>query len=100
MPLCRTYISFVAGLAQQNLLTFTLASGLGIGIWNAILVGLGYLLSANWRLVMVYYDKYKFLMLGAFVLAVVAYILLKCYFGKKEAQALAEVQEKNEKWVE
>ena len=49
---------------------------------------------------MVYYDKYKFLMLGAFVLAVVAYILLKRYFGKKEAQALAEVQEKNEKWVE
>ena len=100
VPLCRTYISFVAGLAQQNLLTFTLASGLGISIWNAILVGLGYLLSANWRLVMVYYDKYKFLMLGAFVLAVVAYILLKRYFGKKEAQALAEVQEKNEKWVE
>lgn len=27
VPLCRTYISFVAGLGQQNLIAFTLASG-------------------------------------------------------------------------
>ena len=40
-------------------------------MWNAILVGLGYLLSANWQIVMVYYNKYKVFMLLGAVLAVV-----------------------------
>ncbi len=91
VPLCRTYISFVAGLAQQNLLGFTLASAAGIGVWNALLVGMGYVLSANWRMVMDYYDKYKFFMLGMVVIGVAAYILIKRYLNKKEAQALAEL---------
>ena len=30
IPLCRTYISFVAGLAEQNILVFTAASAAGI----------------------------------------------------------------------
>ena len=38
-----------------------------------------------------YYDKYKFFMLGMVVIGVAAYILIKRYLNKKEAQALAEL---------
>ena len=96
MPLCRTYISFVAGLAQQNIALFSAASAAGIGVWNAILVGLGYLLSANWQIVMVYYNKYKVFMLLGAVLAVAAYILLKRYLDRREEQALARARQAEE----
>ena len=87
IPLCRTYISFVAGLAQQNILVFTAASVVGIGAWNAVLVGFGYMLSSNWRVVASYYDRFKWLMLIGAVLLIAAYILLKKYFNKKEKEA-------------
>ena len=96
MPLCRSYISFVAGLAQQNIALFSAASAAGIGVWNAILVGLGYLLSANWQIVMVYYNKYKVFMLLGAVLAVAAYILLKRYLDRREEQALARARQAEE----
>ena len=96
VPLCRTYISFVAGLAQQNIALFSVASAAGIGVWNAILVGLGYLLSANWQIVMVYYNKYKVFMLLGAVLAVAAYILLKRYLDRREEQALARARQAEE----
>ena len=96
VPLCRTYISFVAGLGQQNLVAFTLASGAGIGVWNAILVGLGYILSANWTIVMAYYDKYKFLMLAGAAALVAAYIFIKRMVDKKEAAALAKYQQEQQ----
>ncbi|MBR3294742.1 MAG: DedA family protein [Clostridia bacterium] len=97
IPLCRTYISFVAGLAEQNILIFTAASAAGIGIWNAILVGLGYLLSSNWQIVAQYYDKFKWVMLFGAILLVVAYILLKRYFNKKEDEALERAKLEEEK---
>lgn len=63
IPICRTYIAFIAGAAGQSLLTYLLSSFVGITIWNAILIGLGYLLRENWDTVGVYYARYKDIML-------------------------------------
>ncbi len=87
VPLCRTYISFAAGISKQNVTVFTLFSAIGITVWNTILIGFGYVLSANWQVVMVYYDKYKLVMLALAALLVGLYIFLKVLAGRKEKQA-------------
>ena len=42
IPLCRTYISFVAGVYRYRFINFVFSSSLGIFIWNLLFVGLGY----------------------------------------------------------
>ncbi len=97
IPLCRTYISFIAGLAKQDLGTFLGASTIGIAIWNALLVWAGYLLSENWQAVGEYYGKYKYAMLAIIVLGIFTYILLKRMMGKKEEEAIAQARERRRK---
>ena len=45
IPAIRQLISIPAGLARMNILKFVAFTGLGAGVWNAVLAGLGYLLS-------------------------------------------------------
>lgn len=59
IPICRTYIAFIAGAAGQSLFTYLISSFAGITVWNAILIGLGYLLRENWDTAGVYYNRYK-----------------------------------------
>ena len=70
IPLCRTYISFVAGMSRQHLLRYLLSTAAGVTAWNFVLVGLGYLFAENWDAVSVYYDQYKMLLIPLFLLTV------------------------------
>ena len=56
VPLCRTYIGFVAGAVKQPLLSYLLCSAIGILFWNTILTGIGY-----------YFYQYRRVFLQAFV---------------------------------
>ena len=75
IPICRTYISVVAGLTRQKLSAFCLYSTMGIAVWNAVLIYLGYILEKNWASASGYYDSVKNYILPA-VLGVVALVLL------------------------
>ena len=59
VPLCRTYISFFAGIFKQSLLKYSFFSVIGIIIWNSILICGGYALADKWELISKYYDNYK-----------------------------------------
>jgi len=74
IPLCRTYISFFAGLFKQNFFKYSFYSILGILIWNIVLIMLGYVLVNNWVLVGKYYNKYKFIVL-LLILMILFFIL-------------------------
>lgn len=67
IPICRTYIAFIAGAAGQSYTVFIFSSFFGITIWNAILIGLGYFLRENWHLVEGYYTRYKDIILPLIV---------------------------------
>ena len=84
IPLCRTYISFVAGAYKQSLLSFVLSSSVGILVWNVALVGAGYLLGENWEKVVGYYDRFKWILLPIFALAAVLFIVKIRKAKKKE----------------
>ena len=47
IPVIRQLISIPAGLARMPLGKFTLFTGLGAGIWTAILAGIGYALGRS-----------------------------------------------------
>ncbi|MDF2473246.1 MAG: associated Golgi protein [Anaerocolumna sp.] len=59
IPICRTYIAFIAGAAGQKYPNFLLGSVIGITLWNTLLIGLGYLLHDKWKIVGNYYERYK-----------------------------------------
>lgn len=47
VPLARTFISIVAGVIKMNVIAFTIYSTIGISIWNACLILIGYIVGDN-----------------------------------------------------
>ncbi|BCN31999.1 DedA family protein [Anaeromicropila herbilytica] len=82
IPLCRTYIAFVAGAAKQNIITFLVSSLIGITVWNTILIGLGYTLRENWSNVGSYYHEYKAIFIPLIAFLIIILILRKKFFKK------------------
>ncbi len=59
IPLCRTYIGFVAGAMKQVPASYLLYSGFGILIWNTVLTGLGYYFYQYRSIFFYYFNQYK-----------------------------------------
>ena len=70
IPICRTYIGFVAGAAKLNYVTYITSSCIGISLWNSILIGLGYLFHDKWETVGSYYSQYKDIIVPLIVLVI------------------------------
>lgn len=73
IPICRTYIAFIAGAAGQKPVKFFSFSLFGIAIWNTVLIGIGYFLRENWDKAGMYYEQYKMFLIP---LLIVLFILL------------------------
>lgn len=73
IPLCRTYIGFVAGAMKQPISGYLLSSALGILLWNALLTSLGYYFYQYRELFFSYFNAYKkwIFIFGALVLFVI-----------------------------
>ncbi len=67
LPIVRTLISVPAGLARMPAPLFFAASALGALLWNAILVGAGYVLNEHYDLVEAALDPLTMLVLAAVV---------------------------------
>lgn len=81
IPGIRQLISLPAGLAKMNLLTFSLFTFLGAGIWNTILAFLGYIAEGKSDLIDQYSHEIGYGILGV-VLIVGAFYIYK-FFRKK-----------------
>lgn len=77
IPLCRTYIAFVAGAAGQTPSVYFPYSLLGITIWNSALLSFGYFLQDNWGAVSGYYARYKHYLLPILFCVIVMLLFLK-----------------------
>jgi membrane protein DedA with SNARE-associated domain len=71
VPLIRSVVSIPAGLARMPLGRFTLLTALGSGVWNAVFLGLGWLLGENWEQVEGHLAPVSKVMLGLVVLGLV-----------------------------
>jgi len=77
IPLCRTYIAFIAGSIRQPYGQFLTYSFLGITVWNCLLISLGYLLKTNWNEVQRYYEEYKLFLVVTAVIVAFVFIFAK-----------------------
>lgn len=77
IPICRTYISFVAGASRQRFWSYLLPTVLGVSIWNLALVGIGYALGEHWDQVLHWYQQYKMIVLPLMILFFGGMIFLK-----------------------
>lgn len=88
IPMFRTYVSFFAGLFKQSLFKYSLYSIVGITVWNAILITLGYYLSYKWELVESYYEKYKILFLIIIITLLIIFLIYKVYKKIKNTKTI------------
>lgn len=73
IPICRTYIAFVAGACGQSYSTYALFSCIGITIWNTLLLCLGYYFYNYREIFFFYFNKYKtiILVVGLLLIALI-----------------------------
>lgn len=88
IPLCRTYISFFAGMFKQNLFQYSLYSIIGILIWNVVLISFGYILMNRWELAGEFYNKYKLVLLFVASITLVLILFYKLYKKVKKAKTI------------
>ena len=81
IPGIRQLISIPAGLARMDLVTFSIYTTLGAGIWALILVMLGYFIGENQELLDAYLKQITLVVVG--VLAVLGFVYYK-YQTKKQ----------------
>lgn len=74
IPGVRHVISIPAGVSKMNVFEFSIFTLIGAGIWNSILIGLGYLLEKNWKLVYTYTEYVDLFMVFVLAIAIIYYI--------------------------
>ena len=85
VPGIRQLISIPAGLAKMNIGTFIGYTVLGAGIWNAILIALGYFLYSQQDMLQLIYHKIKIVLWIIGILFVV-YLIFKSVLKKKKVK--------------
>ncbi|WP_210399986.1 DedA family protein [Corynebacterium sp. HMSC071B10] len=90
IPGIRSLISIPAGLDRMNLVTFGLWTTLGSGIWNTILVSLGYALGDRWEMVTEYVDAYSKVAYVILLLIIVGFLVFFIRRSIKERKAAAK----------
>ncbi len=82
-PGVRSLISVPAGAGRMNLATFSVFTIAGSGLWNGLLIGLGVLLGAQYRLIEEY-SKYLNYAVYAAIAATVAWLSVRAYRRQRE----------------
>ena len=84
IPIIRHLISIPAGVANMNLLRFSILTIIGAGIWNTFLTVCGFFLKQNWELVMKYSKTVDIVIIILGILAVGFYIYRHLNKSKKK----------------
>jgi len=74
IPGIRHVISIPAGVGKMNIFSFSVYTLLGAGIWNSILLGLGYLLEKNWKIVYRYTGYVDLAVIAIIFVCIVYYV--------------------------
>jgi len=77
IPIFRSLISLPAGVDRMPVPKFVLLTTAGSLVWNSIFVAAGYLLGESWHLVEEYAGVLQKIVIGAVVLAVVAFVVVR-----------------------
>ncbi|CAA9445809.1 MAG: Alkaline phosphatase [uncultured Rubrobacteraceae bacterium] len=82
VPVARSIISIPAGTARMPLARFVVLTTIGSALWNAVLIGAGVFLGANWALVQDWIGSYSNTVLVVATVAVAVFLVL--YYFRRE----------------
>ncbi len=77
LPIVRTFISLPAGIAHMDFMKFSIFTFVGSFIWCTFLTYIGFYLGKNWNSLHVYYQRFEYVILFAFVCLAAYYIVHK-----------------------
>jgi membrane protein DedA with SNARE-associated domain len=77
VPLARTFISIVAGVTKMNVVEFALYSGVGIAVWNTILIFIGYILGNNMDLISTILKNYSNVLIVILGVGFIGYLIFR-----------------------
>lgn len=71
VPVIRSVVSIPAGICGMPLPRFLLLTTIGSGVWNALFIGLGWILGQNWDRVQTWLGPVTYVVLGLAVVGVI-----------------------------
>ncbi len=77
VPVVRSLVSIPAGANRMPLVEFVAFTTLGSGVWNTLIVGLGYTLGTRWEDVDRYGDWFNYAIYAAFAILIVSWVVKK-----------------------
>ncbi|SCE89862.1 membrane protein DedA, SNARE-associated domain [Micromonospora matsumotoense] len=77
VPVVRSLVSVPAGANRMPMGEFVLLTTLGSGVWNALIVGLGYTLGSRWQDVEKYSDWFNYAIFAVFAVMVGGWVVKK-----------------------
>ena len=77
VPFARSVVSIPAGTMKMPLLRFAALTALGSGVWNALLIGAGVALGANWGLISGWIGSYSDVVLVVLAGAAALFLVLR-----------------------
>ena len=77
VPVVRSLVSVPAGANRMPMGEFVLLTTLGSGVWNALIVGLGYTLGSRWQDVEKYSDWFNYAIFAVFAVMVGSWVVKK-----------------------
>jgi len=87
IPLCRTYIAFIAGASGMKFVPYLISSLIGITVWNSALTGIGYVMQENWTYATALYEKYKDIIIPVLLIIVLVIVYRSVTKSKKQPSA-------------
>jgi membrane protein DedA with SNARE-associated domain len=87
IPIIRSLISLPAGVSKMPVTRFLIFTSIGSGIWNAALIGAGWLLADNWDKVEGYVSPFSKVVL-ALGIAFVAFLVIRRVLARRRALAI------------
>lgn len=84
LPVVKSFISFPAGIAKMNIITFITCSSIGIVIWNTLLISLGYFLGSNWQVVESLINEYK-IVVGIIFIIIILLLIYRKFIRKQNS---------------
>lgn len=79
VPVARSVVSIPAGTAKMPLARFLILTTLGSAAWNALLIGAGVILGANWSTVQNWVGSYSNVVLIVAAVGIAAFLVFRHY---------------------
>ena len=83
VPGARSVVSIPAGTSRMPLLRFAVLTTIGSAVWNAVLIGAGVILGANWDRGNGWVGSYSDVVLAVVVAAAILYLVIRRFRRRK-----------------